>query len=79
MGSFLVLRMILGCGLDVAVVTGGRGGGGSEAGGLEDPGTMAEGAGRFTQETTVGSTLWTGVEEASRGAFNTQTQTFILP
>lgn len=33
-----------------------------------DTGPAAEGPGRFTQDTTVGSTLWTGVEEASGGA-----------
>lgn len=34
-------------------------------GGLEDAGPTAEGVGRLAQETTVGSTLCTGVEEAS--------------
>lgn len=68
MGSFLVLRMTLGCGLGFAVITGGRGAGGWKVGGSEDDGpTTAEGVGRFTQETTVGSTLWTGVEDAIGG------------
>lgn len=40
-----------------------------EAGGAEEAGPAAGGDGRFAQDTTVGSTLCTGVEEASGGAF----------
>lgn len=67
MGSFLLLRMILAACLDFVVVTGGWGGGGAAGVELEDAGPTAEGAGRFALETTVGSTLWTGVEEAIGG------------
>lgn len=34
----------------------------------EGAGLITDGAGRFPEETTVGSTLWTGVEKASGGA-----------
>lgn len=67
MGSFLALEMILSCGLDLAVVTGGWVG----AGWLEDAVPAAGGDGRFTAEMTVGSTLTTGVEAASGGPFKT--------
>jgi len=63
MGSVLELGTILG--LDLAAVTR-CGGGGAGAG----PGGVERG-GCFAQETTVGSTLWTGVEEARGGALNT--------
>lgn len=53
-------------------------------GGLEDAGPTAEGAGRLAQETTVGSTLCTGVEEASgvfththRGRMNIKTICYV--
>lgn len=67
MGSFRALEMILSCGLDLAVVTGGWVG----AGWLEDTVPAAGGDGRFTAEMTVGSTLTTGVEAASGGPFKT--------
>lgn len=67
MGSFRALEMILSCGLDLAVVTGGWAG----AGGPEDTVPAAGGDGRLAAEMTVGSTLTTGVEAASGGPFKT--------
>ena len=61
--------MTLGCGLALAKVTA-AGGAGRGAGGLEEVGRVTEdiavgiGMGRGAEETTVGSTLKTGVEEA---------------
>lgn len=62
MGSFLVLEIILGCCLGLALLIWVGGAGRQEGEGLE------EGAVHFTKDTTVGATLWIGVEMARGGA-----------